>query len=190
MKLVLASASPRRRELLRMIGLDPEVIPPDIEEKLQPGESTERFLERVSIEKGMAVYRRALHAALIVSADTIVLLDGRILGKPAGRLDARAMLLDLGGRRHQVWTGLALMHRGTTRFAISRTEVSFRPLEEDEVDRYLDTEHYQDKAGAYAIQGRAAVFVESIHGCYFNVMGFPLSLFDAMLREQRIRLHG
>lgn len=186
MKLILASASPRRRELLRLIGLEPEVIVPDINEEQQAGEAVDRFLERVAIEKGLAVYRRHYDNALIVSADTIVLLDGRIMGKPADRSHARRMLFELAGRSHQVHTGLALMHRGATHVAISCTTVRFRSLEAAEIDRYLDCEQYQDKAGAYAIQGRAAVFVERIDGCFFNVMGFPLNLFDHMLRQHRI----
>jgi septum formation protein len=113
-----------------------------------------------------------------------------VLGKPTDRAHAKRMLLDLADRSHQVWTGLALMHRGATHFAIARTEVRFRAIDETEIERYLDHEQYQDKAGAYAIQGRAAVFVESINGCFFNVMGFPLNLFDRMLRQQRIPLHG
>ena len=174
MKVVLASASPRRKELLQLIGLAPEVIPPDIEEAARPGEAIGDFLERVTIAKAIEVYKKKFFHSLLISADTVVLLDDTLIGKPANRADAFAMLRRLSGRRHEVLTGLALMYQGETRFAISRTRVFFKTLDDGEIDFYLDHENFMDKAGAYAIQGRAAIFVERIEGCYFNVMGFPL----------------
>lgn len=190
MKVVLASASPRRLELLRLIGLDPEVIPADIEEAVLPGEATEDFLRRVAIAKGLAVYHKRFYPSLLISADTVVRLGDELIGKPSGRDEARAMLSRLAGREHEVLTGLALLHRGETTFAISRTLVRFKKLDNGEIGHYLDHESYMDKAGAYAIQGRAAVFVERIAGCYFNVMGFPLNLFYRMLGERGVRLYG
>lgn len=190
MKVVLASASPRRLELLRLIGLDPEVLPADIEEAVLPGEATEDFLRRVAIAKGLAVYHKRFYPSLLVSADTVVRLGDELIGKPSGRDEACAMLSRLAGREHEVLTGLALLHRGETTFAISRTLVRFKGLEAGEIGHYLDHENYMDKAGAYAIQGRAAVFVERIEGCYFNVMGFPLNLFYRMLGERGVRLYG
>lgn len=190
MKVVLASASPRRKELLQLIGLEPEVIPADIQETMLPGEETDAFLQRVAIAKGLAVYRKRFFHALLVSADTVVRLDGSLIGKPAGRADAFSMLSRLGGRQHEVLTGLALLHEGETSFAISRTLVRFKELAEAEIDHYLEREEFMDKAGAYAIQGRAAVFVERIEGCYFNVMGFPLNLFYRMLGERGVNLYG
>jgi septum formation protein len=186
MKLVLASASPRRKELLHLIGLDPEIIPPDIDEAPRPAEATGAFLERVTIAKGIAVYKKKFFSQLLVSADTVVLLDGSLIGKPVDRQDAFLMLRRLSGKRHEVLTGLALMYQGETRFAISRTHVYFKELDDREINFYLDHENFMDKAGAYAIQGRAAVFVERIEGCYFNVMGFPLNLFYRMLNERSI----
>jgi len=190
MKIVLASASPRRKELLQLIGLAPEVIPADIEEAVLPGEAIDVFLQRVAIAKGMAVYQKRFFHSLLVSADTVVLLDNALIGKPSGREDAFSMLASLSGRRHEVLTGLALMHEGETTFAISRTHVQFRELADAEIDHYLDHENFMDKAGAYAIQGRAAIFVERIEGCYFNVMGFPLNLFYRMLGQRGLNLYG
>jgi septum formation protein len=190
MKVILASASPRRKELLQLIGLVPEVIPPDIEEVILPGEAIDVFLRRVAIAKGIAVYKKRFFHSLLVSADTVVVLNGMLIGKPAGRDDAFSMLARLSGRRHEVLTGLALMHRGETTFAISRTHVQFKELADGEIDHYLNHENFLDKAGAYAIQGRAAVFVEGIDGCFFNVMGFPLNLFYRMLSERGVSLYG
>jgi septum formation protein len=190
MKVVLASMSPRRKELLQLIGLAPEVIAPDIEEAVLPGETTDGFLQRVTIAKGLAVYKKRHFHSLLVSADTVVLLDGALIGKPAGRDDAFSMLARLSGRRHEVLTGLALMHEGETTFAISRTHVDFKELANGEIEHYLDHENFMDKAGAYAIQGRAAVFVERIEGCYFNVMGFPLNMFYRMLVQRGLDLYA
>ncbi|HSQ35412.1 MAG TPA: Maf family protein [Candidatus Binatia bacterium] len=189
MKIILASASPRRQELLQLIGLAPAIIIPDIDEKVKPGETPGNFLERVTIAKGIAIYRKNLFSHLIVSADTIVLLGDDVIGKPVDREDAFRMLRSLSGRRHEVLTGIALMHLGETRFEISRTAVYFKELADDEIDFYLDREHFMDKAGAYAIQGRAAPFVERIEGCFFNVMGFPLNLFYRMAKERGLNLY-
>lgn len=190
MKVILASASPRRRELLRLIGLEPEVIPADIEEAVLPGEAVDAFLRRVAIAKGLAVYRKRFHHALLISADTVVRLGDELIGKPADRDEAFAMLSRLSGREHEVLTGLALLYEGETTFAISRTLVRFKELAAAEIHHYLDHENFMDKAGAYAIQGRAAVFVERIEGCYFNVMGFPLNLFCSMLGERGVKLYA
>ncbi len=190
MRVVLASASPRRRELLQLIGLIPDVFPPGIEEEARPGEAIEEYLERVTIAKGIAVYRKKFFRSLLVSADTVVVLDGALIGKPADRADAFAMLSKLSGRRHEVLTGLALLHAGETTYAVSRTNVQFKTLSGDEIDYYLERECFMDKAGAYAIQGRAAVFVERIEGCFFNVMGFPLNLFYRMLGDRGLNLYG
>ncbi len=190
MKVVLASASPRRKELLQLIGLNPEIIPADIDEVARPAEAIDTFLERVTIAKGMAVYKKKFFSHLLISADTVVLLNDSLIGKPADRADAFRMLSRLSGRRHEVLTGLALMYQGETRFAISRTHVHFKPLHDREIDFYLDHENFLDKAGAYAIQGRAAIFAERIDGCFFNVMGFPLNLFYRMLGEWGLDLYA
>ena len=189
MKIVLASASPRRRELLQLIGLDPAVIIPDIDEMIRPGETPEVFLERVTMAKGIAAYKKNLYSHMLICADTVVLLADSLIGKPANREDAFGMLSRLSGRRHEVLTGMALMYQGDTRFEISRTAVYFKELAESEISFYLDHENFLDKAGAYAIQGRAAVFVERIEGCFFNVMGFPLNLFYRMVKERGLDLY-
>ena len=188
MKVILASASPRRRELLKLIGLDPEVRIPEINENMEVDEPIERYLERVTISKGMNVYQKRFYSSLVVSADTVVLIDGRFIGKPRDRQDAGDMLRRLSGRSHEVWTGMAIMHRGETCFRLAQTQVIFKTLNEREIEYYLDHEEYMDKAGAYAVQGRAAIFVERIEGCFFNVMGFPLNLFYAMSSNLGIRL--
>jgi septum formation protein len=189
MKIVLASASPRRKELLHLIGLNPSIIIPDIDEVVKPGEAPAVFLERVTIAKGIAVYKKKHFPDLIICADTVVLLGDSLIGKPVDRADAWRMLNRLSGQRHEVLTGIALIHQGETRFEISRTAVYFKELSENEITYYLDHENFLDKAGAYAIQGRAAVFVERIEGCFFNVMGFPLNLFYRMAGERGLNLY-
>jgi septum formation protein len=189
MKIVLASASPRRKELLQLIGLNPEIIPPDIDEAPRPVEAIDDFLERVTIAKGIEVYKKKFFSHLLISADTVVLLDDSLIGKPVDRKDAFSMLSRLSGQRHEVLTGISLMHQGETSFEISRTAVYFRELADSEIDFYLDHENFLDKAGAYAIQGRAALFVERIDGCFFNVMGFPLNLFYRMVSERGLDLY-
>jgi septum formation protein len=189
MKIVLASASPRRKELLQLIGLNPEIIIPDIDETPRPAEAIDAFLERVTIAKGIEVYKKNFFSHLLISADTVVLLDHSLIGKPINREDAFRMLQQLSGQRHEVLTGISLMYQGETNFEISRTAVFFKELADREINFYLDHENFMDKAGAYAIQGRAAVFVERIDGCYFNVMGFPLNLFYRMVAERGLSLY-
>jgi septum formation protein len=189
MKIILASASPRRKELLQLIGLNPAIIIPDIDEAPRPAEAVAAFLERVTIAKGIAAYKKNLFSHLLISADTVVLLGDSVIGKPRDREDAFRMLNRLSGQRHEVLTGMALIYQGETRFEISRTAVYFKELAGTEIDFYLDNENFLDKAGAYAIQGRAAIFVERIEGCFFNVMGFPLNLFYRMAAERGLDLY-
>ena len=189
MKIVLASASPRRKELLQLIGLNPEIIIPDIAEILRPAEAPAVFLERVAIAKGIEVYKKKFYSHLLVSADTVVLLGDSLIGKPADRKDAFGMLRQLSGQRHEVLTGISLMYQGETCFEISRTAVYFKELADKEISFYLDHENFLDKAGAYAIQGLAAVFVKRIDGCFFNVMGFPLNLFYRMVKDRGLNLY-
>ncbi|MDY0296626.1 MAG: nucleoside triphosphate pyrophosphatase [Acidobacteriota bacterium] len=176
-RVVLASSSPRRLELMRMIGLDPEVRPPQVAEVLRAGEDKMDFIQRVTLEKGRSAAQAGEEDVLVVSADTVVILNDTIVGKPRSRDHAREILHALSGKMHQVWTAVALFRSGREWLDVERTRVWFATLTATEIERYLDREHYQDKAGAYAIQGRAAVFVKRIDGCYFNVMGFPLRLF-------------
>lgn len=189
MKILLASSSPRRKELLRLISLEPEIAHPEISEEKIAGEPVERFLERISISKALQIYKKKYYNHLLIAADTIVLLDEEIIGKPANREEAFQMLLKLSNRMHEVWTGLALMHRGHTDFEIAITQVFFKALSSEEINWYLDNEVYLDKAGAYAIQGKAALFVEKVDGCFFNVMGFPLNIFYQMASRLNINLY-
>lgn len=189
-RFILASSSPRRLELMRLVNLNPEVHPPRIPEVVRPHESPEQFVCRVSVEKGRFVRGNLGHDAVVVSADTVVILGGQILGKPDSRDHARQILSSLSGRMHEVWTGIGLFHNRREWVDIAKTRVWFAQLSTREIEHYLDLAHYQDKAGAYAIQGLAALFVERIDGCYFNVMGFPLRLFYTMTTRAGIDWSG
>lgn len=187
---VLASSSPRRRELLAMLGYPFEVVVPEVDEEagdLPP--EPHRRVETVARRKAAAVAAR-LPERVVVAADTVVELDGQILGKPRDRAHAVAMLSQLSGRWHNVYTGLAVKAAGAEpiRTAHSRTEVRFRQLNPTWIERYVDTGEPMDKAGAYGIQGRGALLVEEIRGCYFTVVGLPLVLLSRMLEECGITL--
>ncbi len=188
MKLVLASSSPRRKELLKLVGIEPQIIVPTVDENRRAGESIKTFLQRVAVSKGEVVYRDAFFEVPLVSADTIVLCENTIIGKPVDRADAFGMLKRLSNNVHEVLTGVSILYKGTSQYDFARTRVEFAEISDNELNYYLDNENYQDKAGAYAIQGRASVFVKKIDGCYFNVMGFPLNLFYDMLKRIGIEL--
>ncbi len=171
-KLVLASASPRRRELLASLGLEFEVRVPQIDETPEPGESPRAYCERLAVEKAAAV--EAAHGTVVVAADTIVVLGDRILGKPADESEAFEMLSSLSGQTHRVITGACVKkNKNTEVFSVS-TDVAFRLLSIKEIETYIATGCPMDKAGAYAIQGGAAHMVRSINGSYTNVVGLPL----------------
>ncbi len=181
MKLVLASASPRREELLRRIAPEFDIVPSRIEEP-KSGRPAWRALEAAR-RKARAV---ATHTdGLIIAADTLVVLRSHVLGKPGTAADAAEMLRRLSGRSHRVITALCLIEtqRGSERAAVERTRVHFRPLSESDIARYLESGEYEGKAGAYGIQGRAATFVDWIRGDYTNVMGLPVSRLTLLLRE-------
>ena len=184
MRLILASASPRRRELLSRAGLDVEVRPSSIEEILQPGESPEDFACRAAEEKTLAVAATAPRDTLVLGADTVVVADSELLGKPADRDDAARMLRRLSGTTHRVITGVCLVS-APDRVEALRSEttlVTFRRLDEEEIADYLASGEAFDKAGAYGIQGLASRFVTRIEGCYFNVVGLPVALVYDMLK--------
>ncbi len=180
--LILASNSPRRKELMRQIGLDFRVDPADVDESVFPGESPEGYAVRVALDKARAAAARA-GTGIVIAADTIVVLDDEILGKPADPGDAERMLKLLSGNVHRVITGLAVMDAATgkvlTRTSITR--VWFRSLAPHEIISYIATGEPLDKAGAYGIQERGALLVDKIDGCYFNVVGLPLSLLGELL---------
>jgi septum formation protein len=183
--LVLASASPRRRELLAALGLEFRIEAADIDESPRAGEGAEAYVRRLALEKASAV--AAAHAgSLVLGADTVVVVDGEILGKPRDAEDARRMLRRLAGRGHQVLTGVAVVGAGEggPRLAeVVRTEVLFTPMDEAEIGAYVASGEPLDKAGAYAIQGLGARYVESISGNYSNVVGLPLPHAVRLLRR-------
>ena len=186
--LILASGSPRRRELLRQVGLSFTVAPADVDETLRPDLSPREQVMRLSRIKARAAAESASPEAVILAADTIVALDHRILGKPRDPEDARAMLRALSGRGHEVLTGVTVRTGEKEATACVCTEVHFRPLSEAEIDAYVKSGEPMDKAVAYGIQGLAAVFVDKLVGDYFNVVGLPLCAAAGMLRRAGVPL--
>ncbi len=182
--IILASNSPRRKDLLKQIGVDFTSDPADVDERVMPGETPEVYAIRVALDKARVAAARA-GAGIVIAADTIVVLNDEILGKPADAADAVRMLTVLSGRGHEVITGLAVVDAATGRSAVrtSATRVWFRDLSDRELAAYVATGEPLDKAGAYGIQERGALLVERIEGCYSNVVGLPLSLLGEMLRE-------
>lgn len=171
--LILASGSPRRRDLLRGLGLDIVVRPVDIDESPFPDEKAEPYVRRLAESKARA---QGEPGELILAADTVVAVDGDLLGKPQDEAEARSMLGRLSGRSHEVLTGVALWQPADDRLEteVVSTEVFFHPMSESEIAWYVSTGEPMDKAGAYAVQGLAAVFVERLDGNYSNVVGLPL----------------
>jgi nucleoside triphosphate pyrophosphatase len=194
--LILASASPRRRELLTQAGFIFQVYPADIAEDPQPDEEPAAYVTRLAREKAQTVFARlaAAEAAgsaggaaassnlVVLGADTTVTLDNRILGKPEDAADAARMLRLLSGRTHRVVTGVAVVTAESTQVASEGTAVRFLTLSDAEIEAYVATGEPMDKAGAYGIQGRAARWIPRIEGCYFNVVGLPLALVSSLLQ--------
>jgi septum formation protein len=195
----LASRSPRRRELLAQIGVRYHLLlfrsrpesPPDVDENVLPGEAPDTYVERVArakAEAGLKLLRlRNLPVAPVLAADTTVALDGRIMGKPADRKQAADMLASLSGQRHEVMTAVALTRDDEIESALSRSEVQFKKLTPEEIAQYVATGESDDKAGAYAIQGRAARFIVELRGSYSGVMGLPLYETSQLLDKLRDR---
>lgn len=185
MKLILASASPRRGAILESAGIPFERSATVIDESPLPGESTESCVLRLAEEKARQAAYSAAGDAIVVGADTTVVIDGEMLAKPANEQEARQMLRSLSGRTHCVITGVVALRLpdGSARRAAETTNVTFAPLTDREIDDYVATGEPMDKAGAYGIQERAGRFVTRIEGCYFNVVGLPLARLYAMLRE-------
>ncbi len=173
-ELVLASASPRRRELLAVLGVRFSVAPMDIDERAHPGEDPEDYVRRMALTKAQAGFNRADTNVAVLGCDTTVVIDGRILGKPADRDEARAMLAALSGRVHRVLSAVALVDAAGSAERLSSTEVAFRAISAAEADAYWQTGEPADKAGGYAIQGLAACFISEIRGSYSGVVGLPL----------------
>ncbi len=172
--LVLASASPRRRELLAILGVEFSVAPADIDESVLPGEDPVDYVRRMALGKARAGLAAAGAGAVVLGADTAVVLDSHILGKPTGRDDALTMLAALAGREHRVLSAVALVAAGRAAEALSTTRVRFRAITAAEAAAYWATGEPADKAGGYGIQGRGSLFVEEIDGSYSGVVGLPL----------------
>ena len=175
-RLILASASPRRAELLRQIGVSFEQRPVDLDESVAPDESPETYVKRLALEKARAAFELAGSGdeVRVLGSDTSVVLGSRILGKPTHEADAREMLMALAGREHQVLTAVALVGANVEAVELVSTSVWFRSIENAEIRSYWLTGEPQDKAGGYAIQGRGAMFIRRIEGSYSAVMGLPL----------------
>jgi septum formation protein len=181
-RVILASQSPRRRELLALIGIAHEVRPADVDESVHPDEAPVPHCERLARDKAhtLAVQHPD---AVVIGSDTIVVIDGDILGKPGDRAEAIAMITRLSGRTHTVFTAVAVAHGGVTLSGVESVSVTFRPLDAAQIAAYVDTGEPMDKAGAYGIQGFGATNVERIDGDYFAVMGLPLGRMVGLLRE-------
>lgn len=180
--MILASESPRRRELLAAVGVPFRVVPSGVDEIPRPGESPSRFVRRAALDKGEAV--ALLHpSAFVLSADTIVVADGRILGKPRDRAEARRMLSRLAGREHRVYTAICLLcrERGFQDLGTEVTRVRFRSLSAAEVAAYARTGECDDKAGAYAAQGAGMLLIDRVAGSFSNVVGLPMTRVVEML---------
>jgi septum formation protein len=180
--LVLASASPRRQELLRNAGITFEVQPAHIAEDPLPGEAAKEYAERLAREKALAVARQRPHDC-VLGADTVVVVDGQILGKPSDAADAARMLRLLSGREHQVITGVCLVVSGQWSVASETTSVTMSEISEKEITDYVTSGEPMDKAGAYGIQGIACRWIPRIEGDYSNVVGLPVALVWRMLRQ-------
>jgi len=187
---ILASASPRRKEILSSLGLrfhvDPSHVP---EPPRRSNEAPAGYVVRLARLKAKETAARH-SSALIISADTVVVLGTLLLGKPSSRDEASAILSRLSGRWHDVWSGLGRYdcQKGRSRSVSCCSRVHFRPLTPFDIGWYLDTGEYRDKAGAYAVQGHASLFIDRIEGCYFNIVGFPVSAFETLCRKSGIRL--
>jgi septum formation protein len=184
--LILASQSPRRAELLRNAGISFEVRPADVDESAREGEDPFEYVRRLAREKALAVLASAPNGAVVLGADTTVVVDGESLGKPLDAEDARRMLRRLSGRAHQVTTAVCLARRDrngdeVTEVESEVTEVEFSSIGAQEIAAYVDSGEPMDKAGAYAIQGGASRWIPRIQGCYFNVVGLPVARVCAML---------
>ena len=186
LRVILASQSPRRRELLTLVGIAHEVQPADIDESYIAGERPREHAERLARGKTAVIAARAPDA-VVIGSDTIVVVDGDVLGKPADELNAVRMLARLAGRSHTVITAVAVAWRGETRSGVEEVGVTFHPLSRAEIDAYIATGEPMDKAGAYGIQGYGATIVARVDGDYFAVMGLPLQRLTRVLAVLGIR---
>lgn len=189
--LILASASPRRRELLERLGLQVQVFPVDVDETPVQGEKPRAYAQRLAMEKGQAALAKlgAENPLAILTADTVVVVGDDILGKPNDQIHAESMLLRLAGRRHEVLTATCVNFAGRTLERVVSTSVTFRSMDPDEVRAYLESREWQGKAGAYAIQGIAGAFASEVRGSFSNVVGLPVAEVVADLRALQALPH-
>lgn len=190
MGLVLASASPRRKQLLSLLGLEFKIVTGDVDESIDNNLPIEDEIKHLSLKKAKAVADRTAQGDIIIAADTAVVLGNKVFGKPKNKSEAVAMLKTLSGKTHKVITGVTVFRgdRADTRAAV--TDVTFRSLGDCEIETYADTGDPLDKAGAYALQGISSVFVSGIRGDHFNVYGLPLSMLADMLRGFGVKILG
>jgi len=184
---ILASQSPRRRELLTLVGIAHEVRPADVDESYLPGEVPREHAERLARLKAQTIDVSENPDAAVIGSDTIVVVDGDVLGKPRDRAHAAQMLVRLSGRSHVVMTGVAVRWRDQLLSGVEEVGVTFRALSDDEIERYIDTREPMDKAGAYGIQGYGATIVERVDGDYFAVMGLALNRLVGLCRALGLR---
>jgi septum formation protein len=183
-KIILASGSPRRRELLSGLGIEFEIKASSIPEERHPDESPRQYVERLAIEKASFVAKN-VDSAIVIGADTVVVIEDLLLEKPRDRDDARQMLQRLSGQWHEVLTGLCLIQTDTGKIVsdVESTKVLFHPLTDEDVEWYLDTGEPFDKAGSYAIQGHGSLIVDKVEGNYFNVVGLPTNLLRRLAHQ-------
>ena len=190
MAIILGSQSPRRRELLEKLDLPFTILTADIDETVRPELTPAQAVADISARKAAAILRQASEDDLVITADTIVVLDGQIMGKPHSPEEAEQMLSSLSGRTHQVYTAVTLHSHARQKTEVACTQVTFRPLDPTEIRAYIASGEPMDKAGAYGIQGRGAVLVSHLEGDYFNVMGLPLCTLCRMLRSFGVKILG
>ena len=183
-KLVLASGSPRRAEILNSVGWEFEKAVPDVDESVVDGESPEDYVQRLAGEKARFV-SGSFQDRIVLAADTTVVIDEEIIGKPVDLADARRMIVRLTGNWHEVLTGVAVSRNGTLVTGIQSTRVKFAPMSESEINFLVEKGDPLDKAGAYAVQAQAALFIVGIEGDYWNVVGLPISLVYRLIKESR-----
>lgn len=188
MRFVLASASPRRLTLLAQIGILADVRPSNFNEVEGNNIPAELMVRTNALGKGRDILSECAKDDIIIAADTVVVLDNKVIGKPRDEEDAKRMLITLSGKEHKVITGVAVFHQGRELVETVITAVRFRKLAPDEIDAYISTGEPLDKAGAYGIQGYGTIFVEAINGCYNNVVGLPLARLYQMLAQMEVKL--
>ena len=184
-KIILASASPRRRDLLSQMGLKFDVIPSNVDENIDNKAFSKELIENLALEKALDVKNKINYPAIIIGSDTVVVTNNEILGKPKDKTDALRMLQLLSGKTHQVISAIAIVDSEEDKTLVDSvvSEVTFKPLSDSEINNYIETQEPMDKAGAYAIQGLTGIFIVSICGCYSNIVGISVYKLAQMLKQ-------